>query len=104
MTMMNCQANYAAHLAAALPNHMMMEVVDPGREQCINFNHTIEDGFIQLSNDPGLGITIDEQALTHLQQNPPEPNRRRKNPFPRRQGAGRFIVPPTKEEAPWLVG
>ena len=80
---------------------MMMEVVDPGREQCINFNHTIEDGFIQLSNDPGLGITIDEEALANLQQNPPEPNRRRRNPFPRRQGAGRFIVPPTKEEAPW---
>ena len=103
VTMMNCQANYAAHLAAALPNHMMMEVVDPGREQCINFNHTIEDGFIHLSDDPGLGITIDEEALTNLQSNPPEPERRRRNPFPRREGAGRFIVTPTKEEAPWLV-
>jgi len=102
--MMNCQANYAAHLAAALPNHMIMEVVDPGREQCINFNHTIEDGFIHLSDEPGLGITIDEEALAQLQANPPEPERRRRNPFPRREGAGRFIVPPSKEEAGWLVG
>ena len=103
VTMMNCQANYAAHLAAALPNHMMMEVVDPGREHCIDFNHTIEDGFIQLSSEPGLGITIDEEALARLQADPPEPGRPRRNPFPRREGAGRFVVPPTREEAPWLV-
>ena len=101
--MMNCQANYAAHLAAALPNHMMMEVVDPGREQCINFNHTIEDGFIQLSNDPGLGITIDEEALANLQQNPPEPNRRRKNPFPRRRRR-RPLHRPTHQRRGALVG
>jgi L-alanine-DL-glutamate epimerase-like enolase superfamily enzyme len=103
VSMMNCQANYAAHLAAALPNHMMMEVVDPGREQCIDFNHAIEDGFIQLSDEPGLGISIDEEVLAHLQANPPEPHRHRRNPFPRRKGAGRFIVPPSREEAGWLV-
>ena len=103
VTMMNCQANFMAHVAAALPNHMMMEVVDPGREQCIKFNHTIEDGFIRLSDDPGLGISIDESALADLQENPPEPERRRRNPFPRREGAGRFVVPPSDEEAPWLI-
>ena len=104
VTMMNCQANFAAHLAAALPNHMMMEVVDPGREQCIEFAHEIEDGFIHLSNEPGLGIRIDEDKLAELKANPPEPERRRRNPFPRRQGAGRFVVPPQPEEAPWLAG
>ena len=104
VTMMNCQANFMAHLAAALPNHMMMEVVDPGREQCIEFNHTIEDGFIQLSDAPGLGISVNEDALRQLQDNPPEPERRRRNPFPRREGAGRFVVPPARDEAPWLVG
>ena len=104
VTMMNCQANFMAHLAAALPNHMMMEVVDPGREQCIEFNHTIEDGFIQLSDAPGLGISVNEHALRQLQDNPPEPERRRRNPFPRREGAGRFVVPPARDEAPWLVG
>lgn len=103
VTMMNCHANFMAHVAAALPNHMMMEVVDPGREQCINFKHTIEDGFIRLSDDPGLGISIDEAALAELQENPPEPERRRRNPFQRRQGAGRFVVPPADDEAPWLI-
>ena len=103
VTMMNCQANFMAHLAAAIPNHMIMEVVDPGREQCINFEHNIEDGFIHLSNEPGLGISIDENALKQLQSNPPEPDRPRRNPFPRREGAGRFIVPPTPEETPWLA-
>ena len=104
VTMMNCQANFMAHLAAALPNHMMMEVVDPGREQCIEFNHTIEDGFIRLSDAPGLGISVNEDALRQLQDNPPEPERMRRNPFPRREGAGRFVVPPARDEAPWLVG
>ncbi len=104
VTMMNCQGNFMAHVAAALPNHMMMEVVDPGREQCINFNHTIEDGFIRLSDEPGLGLSIDEAALKSLQDNPPQPDRRRRNPFPRREGAGRFVVPPAGGEAPWLTG
>ncbi len=103
VTMMNCQANFMAHLAAALPNHMMMEVVDPGREQCIRFNHIIEDGYIKLSDDPGIGVEIDEDALARLQQNPPEPDRPRRNPFARREGAGRFIAPPSAEEAPWLI-
>ena len=102
VTMMNCQANFMAHLAAALPNHMMMEVVDPGREQCIRSPHTIEDGFIRLSDEPGLGLSIDEAALEQLQANPPDPDRRRRNPFPRREGAGRFVVPPSGDEAPWL--
>ena len=102
VTMMNCQANFMAHLAAALPNHMMMEVVDPGREHCIKHRHAIEDGFIRLSDEPGLGLTIDEAALKRLQDNPPDPDRRRRNPFPRREGAGRFVVPASAEEAPWL--
>ncbi len=104
VTMMNCQANFMAHLAAAIPNHMMMEVVDPGREHCLRFDHYIEDGFIHLSNEPGLGISVDEEVLAHLQANPPEPDRRRRNPFPRREGAGRFVVPATREEAPHIAG
>ena len=31
VSMMNCQANYMAHLAAAFPNHLAMEVVDRKR-------------------------------------------------------------------------
>ncbi len=33
VSLMNCPANYMAHLAAALPNHNMMEVLDAGADQ-----------------------------------------------------------------------
>jgi len=99
VSMMNAQANYMAQIAAALPNHNMMEVVDPGREHCLKWNHRIEDGYIVLSDDPGYGIEIDEAKLKKLQANPP--TGRGKFPFPRREGAGRYIVPPAPGEVPW---
>src|SRR5579859_4082293 len=63
VAMMNCPGDFMAHLAAALPNHMMMEVVDPGREPCFTVDTWIEDGFIHCGDTPGLGITIDEEKL-----------------------------------------
>ncbi len=48
VSMMNAQANFMAHVAAALPNHSAMEVVDPGREHCLTFDSRIEDGHIVL--------------------------------------------------------
>jgi L-alanine-DL-glutamate epimerase-like enolase superfamily enzyme len=99
VSMMNSQANFMAHVAAALPNHAGMEVVDPGREHCLKFDNHIEDGFIVLGESPGLGIEVDEKVLADLQANPPEG----KGTFPlsRREGAGRYIVPPTADEVPW---
>jgi L-alanine-DL-glutamate epimerase-like enolase superfamily enzyme len=98
VAMMNCPANYMAHLAAALPNHMMMEVVDPGREPCFTFDNRIEDGFIVLGETPGLGITVDEAKLEALSQPlPPKPGRD-PQPFPRREGAGLWIKRLTPEE------
>jgi len=102
VTMMNAQANYMAHVAAALPNHTMMEVVDPGREHCLKFDNHVEDGCIILGEAPGFGIEVDEKKLKALQQNPP--SGRGKFPFPRRDGAGRYIVPPAPGEVPWRQG
>ena len=102
VSMMNAQANYMAQVAAALPNHNMMEVVDPGREHCLRWNNRIEDGYIVLGDAPGFGIEIDEQKLRELQANPP--TGRGKFPFPRREGAGRYIVPPAPGEVPWRSG
>jgi len=102
VTMMNAQANYMAHVAAALPNHTMMEVVDPGREHCLKFDNHVEDGCIILGDAPGFGIEVDEKKLKALQQNPP--TGRGKFPFPRREGAGRYIVPPAPGEVPWRQG
>ena len=102
VSMMNCQAEFMAHLAAALPNHVGMEVVDPGREQCLRFHSRIEDGHILLSDQPGLGIEIDEKALAELQTNPPEGYGQ--FPFARREGAGRYLVPPKPGEVSWKTG
>jgi L-alanine-DL-glutamate epimerase-like enolase superfamily enzyme len=99
VSMMNAQANYMAQVAAALPNHNMMEVVDPGREHCLEWNHRVENGHIVLSDAPGFGIEIDEGKLRALQKNPP--TGKGKFPFPRREGAGRYLVPPAPGEVPW---
>ena len=99
VSMMNCQANFMAHLAAALPNHLSMEVVDPGREQCLNFDNAIEDGFIVLGDKPGLGIEVDEEALRQLQVHPQQ--RKSNFPFARREGAGLYVKEPEVGEVPW---
>ena len=97
--MMNCQANYMAHLAAALPNHLSMEVVDPGREHCLDFDNHIEEGFIVLGDKPGLGIEVNEPKLRALQENPPA--RKSNFPFARREGAGVYVKGVEEGEVPW---
>jgi len=99
VSMMNCQANYMAHLAAALPNHLSMEVVDPGREHCLDFDNHIEEGFIVLGDKPGLGIEVNEQKLRALQENPPA--RKSNFPFARREGAGAYVKGVEAGEVPW---
>ena len=100
VSMMNAQANYMAQIAAALPNHNMMEVVDPGREHCLKYDNRIEDGFIVLGNAPGFGIEVDvERSSGSCRRIRPQDGE--KFPFPRREGAGRYIVPPAPGEVPW---
>jgi len=102
VSMMNAQANYMAQVAAALPNHNMMEVVDPGREHCLRWDNRIEDGHIVLGDAPGFGIEVDKAKLRALQAYPPTGSG--KFPFPRREGAGLYIVPPAPGEVPWAGG
>ena len=96
VSMMNCPGNFMAHLAAALPNHNMMEVVGAGREPCFTVDNYVEDGFIHIGEAPGLGITIDEAKLAAIEVERPTP--RPGMPFPRREGAGLYTVPMTDEE------
>lgn len=91
--MMNCPGNYMAHLAAALPNHMMMEVVAAGREACFTVDSRIEDGWILLGDSPGLGIVFDEEKLKKLSVGIPSPESR-PSPWGRRRGAGLYEVAP----------
>lgn len=99
VSMMNCQANFMAHAAAAFPNHVGLEVIDCGREQCLRYDSRIEDGWIVLGNSPGLGIEIDEAVLADLQKRPP--TGRGQFPFSRREGAGRYIHPLQPGEVSW---
>jgi L-alanine-DL-glutamate epimerase-like enolase superfamily enzyme len=96
VSMMNCPGDFSAHLAAALPNHNMMEVVDPGREPCFTVDTWIEDGFIHCGEKPGWGIEIDEAKLKQMEVS--SPTRQGGAPFPRREGAGLYIVPFSDEE------
>ncbi len=100
VTMMNCPANFMAHLAAALPNHNMMEIVDPGREDAFeSWDNHIEDGWIVIGNTPGLGISINTDKINALQS--ADFNRKPGFPFPRREGAGLWIKDIEPGEVDW---
>ncbi len=97
VSMMNCPGKYMAHLAAALPNHMMMEVVDVGRDVVMQVDNRIEDGWIVLGDSPGLGMTIDDRKLERFLVEKPSPEAR-SSPWGRRRGAGLYEVPPGEPE------
>ena len=63
VSLMNSAGRYGAHLAAALPHHTMMEVLEAGRDATFTFDSVIEDGWIVLGDTPGAGITFDLEAL-----------------------------------------
>jgi L-alanine-DL-glutamate epimerase-like enolase superfamily enzyme len=63
VALMNTAGRYGAHLAAVLPHHTMMEVLDMGRDAVFTYDSTIEDGWIVLGDAPGNGITFDLESL-----------------------------------------
>ena len=71
IALVNCPGRYAAHLAAVVPNHLMMEVLDAGRDVVFRTDHRLESGQIVLADAPGLGIIFDEERLAeHLVERP----------------------------------
>ena len=97
VAMMNCPGNTMAHLSTNLPNHMMMEVVDNGRELFFNTDHHIADGKIILGNKPGFGIDVDFEKLNKLKVEKHSTPKHESYPFPRREGAGLIINPLEKD-------
>ena len=97
VAMMNCPGNTMAHLATNLPNHMMMEVVDNGRELFFNTDHHIADGKIILGDKPGFGIDVDFEKLNQLKVEKHSTPKHESYPFPRREGAGLIIKPLEKD-------
>jgi L-alanine-DL-glutamate epimerase-like enolase superfamily enzyme len=73
VAMMNCPGRYMAHLAAALPHHLMMEVFDCGRDQLFTHQARLEDGHIVLGDAPGSGIVFDEGILESNRADGPSP-------------------------------
>lgn len=99
VTMMNCPGNYMAHLAAALPNHWMMEVVGAGREKVLKVDNQVEDGWIVLGDQPGLGLAFDEAQLDQASADVPTSGARA-SLWGRRRGAGLYEVPASEPEWP----
>jgi L-alanine-DL-glutamate epimerase-like enolase superfamily enzyme len=97
VAMMNCTANFMAHLAAVLPNHLALEVVDPGNDKLVTKDQRIEDGWIVLGDSPGLGLALDEEAVAGYEVEEVSSVASR-YPWGRRPGAGLYEVPFTEQE------
>ncbi len=98
VSVMNAHGNLGAHLAAALPNHMMMEVVGAGREAAMRVDNRIEDGYIVLGDSPGLGIEYDEEKLDQLTADSSQAPGTRNFIEGRRRGAGLYEAPPDEPD------
>jgi L-alanine-DL-glutamate epimerase-like enolase superfamily enzyme len=100
VTTMNCIGNYNAQIATSIPNHLMMEVVDPGREKAYSkWNSNIDDGFVIMDDTPGIGLIVDENKLKELQNT--DYGRKPKRPWFRREGAGLYIKELEDKEVKW---
>ena len=97
VTLMNCAAHFMAHVAAALPNHVMMECAMLGRGDGLIGKHEIVDGWITLSDRPGLGIEFDEARLAQLAIDGPS-KAAKAGSWARRRGAGLIEVGPDEPE------
>lgn len=87
-----------AHVAAALPNHMMIEVHDDQTEEPVfDADNRIEDGYVVLGDRPGLGLEVlrDQLEAHAVSALTPGSGVGIKG---RRAGAARLEVPATDEE------
>ena len=91
--MMSAPGNYLAHVAAAIPNHIMMEIIEPEPPVGISADTKMEDGWIVIGNQPGLGLSVDESKIRAIDTDE-EPGYRTALPWGRRRGAGLYLVGP----------
>lgn len=96
VSMMNCPANFMAHVAAAIPNHITMEFLGSIRERAMQVDHYIEDGWIMLGDAPGLGFSFNEDELAPLIVETPSATPR----SGRRVGAALYQLPADPSEMP----
>ncbi|MFC4533176.1 mandelate racemase/muconate lactonizing enzyme family protein [Sphaerisporangium dianthi] len=58
------------HAATSVPNHMVSELQDLRPPRGVSLDLHIEDGAFVLGQSPGLGVTIDEDAITASTRRP----------------------------------
>jgi L-alanine-DL-glutamate epimerase-like enolase superfamily enzyme len=93
------EAKVFAHVAAALPNQMILEVHDDHVEEpMLRADNWIEDGHVVLGDTPGLGLTVDYDILKAHVVEAMRPGRSGPGWAGRRAGAGLMEVPATDEE------
>jgi L-alanine-DL-glutamate epimerase-like enolase superfamily enzyme len=63
VALVNSPARFAAHVGAVLSNHLMMEIIDAPPDAVYATGDRVTDGCIVLSDEPGLGITFEEDRL-----------------------------------------
>ena len=83
--------NPLAAAAAAVPNHLTLEVQDLGTPRGLTVDHAVTDGCVVLGDEPGSGLTVDEAALE-----PPTTDQRWTDdggPHVRPADAGRRLFP-----------
>ncbi|MCA9117529.1 MAG: hypothetical protein KDA79_20810, partial [Planctomycetaceae bacterium] len=95
VAMMNGPGNVMAHLAAALPNHQMLELANMGWEQVLDIDQRLEDGWLVLGDAPGHGLEFKPEALEKFQVEQISDSAR-PSPTGRRRGAGLYPVPPNE--------
>ena len=91
VSVMNCPGNFMSEFAAVLPNHIWMEVVDPGYDYVFKHDSRVEDGYIILGDRPGNGIQFDEEKLDSCRVTERSASAA-PSPWGRRRGAGLFVV------------
>ncbi len=98
VTMGGSGGHLNAHVAACLPNFMIMEVRHPEAPDGVyNTDIKFEDGYAILGDRPGAGIEIDRDALER-QSVERVSFGAGSSPFGRRPGAGLWEFQPTPEE------
>jgi L-alanine-DL-glutamate epimerase-like enolase superfamily enzyme len=71
VALVNSPGRFAAHVGTVLPNHLMMEVIDPPPDAVYATDDRVMDGCIVLGDQPGLGIAFDEDRLARFMVDAP---------------------------------
>lgn len=78
-----------AHAATAVPNHLVTELQDLTPPSGLSVDVSVENGRFVLGDSPGLGITVDEEAIARIEIPDGVPSRT--GPHVRPAAAGRRL-------------